>query len=605
MLKSLNTTKLFCYGLLAFVLIGCGTTPPVKKPTQAPVSIIAATMSPTDYLDKASKANEPNKTHYLLLAAEAYLNANNTGAADEILRSLTLGKSLSVQAKAKYLKARVLAQYSEFSAALNELTYPQSWTLPDWQVIAYYEYRAKLYALLKNPVEQVRELSLLHKYLSPEQSNKTNEEIWQSLKLIDEDTLRGLMNDTSNPIAAGWMQLAFIAKHYAVEPADLISYLGRWQQQNPYHPGAMKLPADLDNAINAKPYKPKRIAVLLPLTGPRAKVASAVKHGLLASYMAEHNPKLALSFFDTNLGAAQAYQAAEQSGAEFIIGPLLQSEVEQVQQLTQNSERLIPQLFLNQAQQIIPHQDRFYFSLSPAQEAADTAFRLYQDGIEQPLVLASSDATGKRMAQSFNEAWLELMDKEAEVHFYSQGAEMKQAVQEALGVKESLERIKRIKALLGSKIKADFRSRRDIDGIYMISGKRDLLLLKPFIDVSFSVFAEPVPLYASSRSRIDDENAQTAQELNQLTISDIPWLLQSSDEVRTVDKLWPTWSNGQKRLYIMGYDSLQLVSKLAQMRAFPGYQYQGRSGELSVDESGVLNRHLSWAKYQRGKLRKL
>ena len=37
-----------------------------------------------------------------------------------------------------------------------------------------------------------------------------------------------------------------------------------------------------------------------------------------------------------------------------------------------------------------------------------------------------------------------------------------------------------------------------------------------------------------------------------------------------VSKLWSNWNNGQKRLYIMGYDSLELVSRLAQMRAFPG-----------------------------------
>ena len=605
MLKSLNTSKFFCYSLLALFLIGCGTTPDVKKPTQTPISIVAATMAPEHYLDKASKAEPLYKEQYLLLAAEAYLNANNPGAADEILKSLNLSQDRSFQAKAKYLKARVLAQGKDFSGALSELTYPEQWRLADWQMIAYHEYRAKLYALLKNPVEQVRQLSLLHNYLPTEQSTAINEEIWLILHLLDEDTLSSLMNERSNPTASGWMQLAFIAKHYAVDPAQLISYLGRWQEQNPYHPGAMKLPAGLEKAINAKPYKPKRIAVLLPLTGARARVASAVKHGLLASYMAEHDSKLSLSFFDTNLGTEQAYQLAEQSGADFIIGPLLQSEVEKLQSLTQDPDKVVPQLFLNQTADVIPHPDRFYFSLSPAQEAADTAYRLYKDGIVRPLILASDDATGKRMAESFNKAWLELMDEEAEVHFYGAGAKMKQAVQEAMGVTESLGRIARVKALLGGKIKADFRSRRDIDGIYMISGKRDLLLLKPFIDVSFSVFAEPVPLYASSRSRIDDESQQTAEELNQLTISDIPWLLQSSDEIQSVDKLWPNWSNGQKRLYIMGYDALQLVNKLAQMRAFPGYQYHGRSGDLSVDENGVLNRHLSWAKYQRGKLRKL
>jgi outer membrane PBP1 activator LpoA protein len=72
-----------------------------------------------------------------------------------------------------------------------------------------------------------------------------------------------------------------------------------------------------------------------------------------------------------------------------------------------------------------------------------------------------------------------------------------------------------------------------------------------------------------------------------------------------VNKLWPTWGNAQKRLYVMGYDALQLVNRLAQMHAFPGYQYNGRSGQLTVSPDGVIDRQLSWAKYQRGVLRPL
>ncbi|QVK21933.1 penicillin-binding protein activator [Shewanella dokdonensis] len=53
----------------------------------------------------------------------------------------------------------------------------------------------------------------------------------------------------------------------------------------------------------------------------------------------------------------------------------------------------------------------------------------------------------------------------------------------------------------------------------------------------------------------------------------------------------------------MGYDSLQLVNKLAQMRAFPGYQFNGRTGQLSVGADGVLNRQLQWGKYWHGVLR--
>jgi len=171
-----------------------------------------------------------------------------------------------------------------------------------------------------------------------------------------------------------------------------------------------------------------------------------------------------------------------------------------------------------------------------------------------------------------------------------------------LGVKDSQARISRMRDLLGSRLESDFRSRQDIDAIYMISGSQDLALLKPFLDVNFSVFSEPVTLYTTSRSRLESESAQSAQELNNLIISDVPWLMQSNSETQMVSELWSGWNNSQKRLYVMGFDALELVNRLAQMRAFPGYQFMGRSGALSVKPNGVIERQLSWGKYTQGKL---
>ncbi|MGS0729965.1 penicillin-binding protein activator, partial [Shewanella sp. 0m-11] len=202
------------------------------------------------------------------------------------------------------------------------------WTLPNWQWVSYYQFKAHLYQLVNQPIDQVRQLSLLSQYLPASQAQEVNDTIWRSLQPINEQTLLSFSNDTSNPIFAGWVQLAYIAKHYAVDPNDLVRHLGSWQQLNPYHPAAAKLPTDLEKALNTQPYQPKNIAVLLPLTGSRASVASTVKQGIIANYMATGDDSVALNFFDTATGAQAAYQQAVASGAEFIIGPLLQTEVE-------------------------------------------------------------------------------------------------------------------------------------------------------------------------------------------------------------------------------------------------------------------------------------
>ncbi len=622
MLKSLNTTKFISVAILSAVLAGCGSSTPTSQETTPTVatSLATAPLAPNVYLAQAANSkNAEQRDMNLLLAAHSYINANDYGAAQKILKSMqaSISQIPTLLAEHKYLTARVLEQTSTYSDALKTLSYPSTWSLPGWQMAAYHQLRAHLFQQNKQPMDQVRELSLLTAYLPPAEASEVNNQIWQALQPMHEQTLLTFSRDARNPVFAGWLQLAYIAKHYAVDPGQLVRYLGEWQQQNPYHPAAAKMPDDLDRALNAKPFMPKNIAVLLPLTGPRASAANAIRQGILANYLAKPDNQVAVNFYDTADDAPAAYRQAVAAGAEFIIGPLLPNEIDQLLAMNNspNPEATgsapaapiapIPQLFLNQTDKFVPDINKFYFALSPAEEAADAATRMFQDGVTMPLLLASNDAVGKRMAESFIQAWKKKSDTPIEVYYYENGDKMRTTVQEALGVRDSQARIARIKELLGNSVQADFRSRQDIDAIYMISTPQELTLLKAFIDVNFSVFTQPVPLYTSSRSRVDNETSQTAQDLNSLTMSEAPWLLQNGDENLMVNTLWPSWNNGQKRLFAMGYDSLDLVNKLVQMRSFTGYQFNGRSGVLSVQPDGVINRQLGWGRYERGSFRQL
>ncbi|WP_350432399.1 penicillin-binding protein activator [Shewanella sp. H8] len=604
MLKRLNTTKFVC-ALIFSVLVASCATQKQQDNVEASASLVAAEHPAKIYLAQATKSSLPEKRdRYLLLAAHAYINDGNFNAATNVLTSMqkSMVNVQSLQAEHIYLRARIAEKTTNSQAALDILQYPPHWQLPRWQMASYHQFKAKLYKHTQQPIEQVKQLSLLSNYLPKSETAALNNVIWKLLQPLHEETVQAFMRDQSNPIFAGWLQLTYIAKHYAVEPSQLVRYLGEWQRNNPYHPAAMKLPNDLEKALNAKPFRPQNIAILLPLTGPRAAVAEPIRQGLLSSYLSDFDSNVSLNFYDTQQGVTGAYQQAIAKGAEFIIGPLLPNEVEELQKINDKQKTTVPQLYLNQTDTFTPQANLFYFSLSPAQEASDAAQKLFNDGVKLPLLLASNDSIGKRMAESFNQAWLALTNNTVEVHYYDAGDQMKLTVQEALGVKDSQARIARMRELLGSRLEADFRSRQDIDAIYMISGSQDLALLKPFLDVNFSVFSEPVALYTTSRSRLENESAQSSQELNNLMISDVPWLMQSNDETQMVAELWSGWNNSQKRLYVMGFDALELVNRLAQMRAFPGYQFMGRSGALSVKPNGVIDRQLSWGLYTKGQL---
>ncbi|MGL6124523.1 MAG: penicillin-binding protein activator, partial [Shewanella sp.] len=144
MLKSLNTTKFVSVAILSVILAGCGTQAPTSTGTAPTVatSLASAPLSANVYLAQAanSKDAQQRDTH-LLLAAHAYINANDYAAAQTLLKSIqpSLTQSPTLLAEHKYLTARVLEHTSTYSDALNVLNYPSHWSLPSWQMMSYHQ----------------------------------------------------------------------------------------------------------------------------------------------------------------------------------------------------------------------------------------------------------------------------------------------------------------------------------------------------------------------------------------------------------------------------------------------------------------------------------
>jgi outer membrane PBP1 activator LpoA protein len=375
--------------MFAVLVVGCAAK---KQQVNVDVnaSLVAAEHPAKTYLAQATNSSLPEKRdRYLLLAAHAYINDGNFNSATNVLAKMqkTMVNVPSLQAEHIYLRARIAEKTNSSKAGLTILQYPPHWQLPRWQMASYHQFKAKLYKHTQQPMEQVKQLSLLSNYLPKSETAAVNNVIWKLLQPLHEETVQSFMRDQSNPIFAGWLQLTFIAKHYAVEPTQLVRYLGEWQRNNPYHPGAMKLPEDLEKALNAKPFRPQNIAVLLPLTGPRAVVAEPIRQGLLSSYLSDYDVNVSINFYDTQQGVTAAYQQAVAKGAEFIIGPLLPDEVEELQKANDKQKSTVPQLYLNQTDTFMPQPNLFYFSLSPAQEASDAARKLFNDGVKLPLLI--------------------------------------------------------------------------------------------------------------------------------------------------------------------------------------------------------------------------
>ncbi|KFR82636.1 LppC putative lipoprotein [Salmonella enterica subsp. enterica] len=56
------------------------------------------------------------------------------------------------------------------------------------------------------------------------------------------------------------------------------------------------------------------------------------------------------------------------------------------------------------------------------------------------------------------------------------------------------------------------------------------------------------------------------------------------------------------RMYAMGVDAWTLANHFSQMRQVQGFEINGNTGALTASPDCVINRKLSWLKYQQGEI---
>ena len=462
----------------------------------------------------------------------------------------------------------------------------------------------------------------------------------------------------------GWYALASLYQRYQLRTNQLIRSLETWQGNYPTHPVLKNMPTPLRNISETSPYRPSKIAVLMPLSGRFQQQAQAVQYGISHAFynqlalnkklkleeealknniaqLSENNlpdlidvnaskvksdsdvPAPSLQFFDTNeLSMVEIAKQLQEQNFNFVIGPLLKPNLEQFLPLVDN----IPVLMLNalpsgkqfdsNGEPILQTSSLHYsFTLSPEGEAEQAAELISQNKHKKPLILAPRSNYGQRVANAFETRWKKLNierqqqtdnaleNYSAETHYFTNKADFARFIDTTMQTNKSKGRINQIKTIIGKPIETEVRSRRDIDAIYLVSDRSELILLKPFISVSISPFAKYIPLYASSRSHDVDLTKKQNKELSNLIFSDISFLMDDKSQInKKVQAIWPKQRFSTLRLFALGYDSYNLIEQLKQLQVVDGYYFEGLTGQLTLDKGNTINTKLQWAKYQKGSL---
>lgn len=330
--------------------------------------------------------------------------------------------------------------------------------------------------------------------------------------------------------------------------------------------------------------------VAAPTAQPQPAVASAA------------NPSAELKIYDTtSQPISQLLAQAQQDGATLVVGPLLKENVDDV--IKSNTPLNV--LALNQPEKVESRANLCYFALSPEDEARDAARHIHQQGKQTPLLLVPRGALGDRVVSAFADEWLKLGGASVLQQRFGSTAELRAGVNGGGGIALTGTPVSTLPSAqnssLGSADEMPVSSGGSVDAAYILATPEQIAYIKPMIAMR-NGSQNNVTLYASSRSAQGTAGPDFRLEMEGLQYSEIPMLAGSNPALMQQALSAVRNDYSLARLYAMGADAWSLANHFTQMRQTPGFELNGNTGDLTATQDCVINRKLSWLKYQQGKI---
>ncbi len=403
---------------------------------------------------------------------------------------------------------------------------------------------------------------------------------------------------SSDPLVRGWLELGASAAH---GPALAnVALAAHWRASYPNHPAldviAQAFPSPL---ISAAPGG--RVALLLPLSGPAAAQAAAVRDGFLSAlYELPAASRPALHLYDTAAEPmAQVLAEAHSIGSTFIVGPLVRENVAAVAALGNQS---VPVLALNflPSEQAAPS-GLYQFALSPEEEAELVARRILADGRHRGIAVVPRGEWGRRVMDAFQRVLTAGGGSiAAEVSYDGANGDYADQLRSVLRVSDSEARHARLERALGTKLNYAPRHRADLEFVFIAAPSApDARLIEPQLRY---FYAGDIASYSISNA-YEPDSLSANQDIVGLTYPDMPWMIKDAgnvDGVRTtVGQLWGTRTAWRSRLFAFGYDACQLMLAMSGQRNPADVRIDGLTGQLHFDASRRIQRDLLWVRVNR------
>lgn len=562
-----------------------------------------------EYMALAAETKGEKQALYYLRAARLYWQIEQIDNSKQALTQLDKKQlSTSQQFEASILDAKLALYENQGDAALKAVETIDETNLSASDRQQLFQIKIDAYALTENWLEKANTHIKLDKILAEQTALDNNREaLWQALMQLTSQAL-DLFNPGIPPAEdSGWFALAYAIKAYKTNPEALEVALEDWRRSYPNHPADPDLYEGVVTSGTRLPDQISDIAVLLPGSGPYVEVARAIEEGIIAAHYASGS-SARLHFLDINTdeysdrtNVLEQYDEAVSRGASIVIGPLQKASVDV---LSTRSELPIPVLALNRIDERLSRPNLFQFGLAPEDDAAASASFARQQGYRRAVILAPRSDWGDRVSNAFANAWRETGGTVLYRATYEEAEnDFRDTLIPLMGLDESEQRYKSLKSTLGRSLDFEPQRRQDIDFLFMVAKPLKARQLVPQLKFHRS---GQLPLIATSHVYTGQPDPQQDIDLNDLYIPDIPWMFANKANQDPAYQALQSQSGGNfgdlLRLYAMGADAYRLVPELNVLSRDPELQYQGATGDLSINELGQVERNMPWARFKQGEL---
>ena len=288
-------------------------------------------------LEQAQSEQIPDKAQHLKLqAVRILIGGQFYDQARSILDEISI-TSLAPSMRTVY---KLLRAELELAAQRPEKALALARKLPSSAAqslrIQSHKTRAAIFKQMGKRLESLRELTQIESLINNDKELVSiHQSIWNTLQQLPLKDLQKYAVQSAGRSLGGWLDLGVIYKVSILSPVDFQSKLSVWRTKYPQHPAQKTILAMLAQEQKNIQNRPARLALLLPLKGRIGRSAAAIRDGLLTAHFASSKGrnKITVRIYDTSAhgkNIRNLYSLAVKEGAQFIIGPLLKSNVRQL-----------------------------------------------------------------------------------------------------------------------------------------------------------------------------------------------------------------------------------------------------------------------------------